>query len=376
MALSKQSRRHRSSSDPFSDPTTISYSSYGVPTLSRNAPPSHRPPPPPPKPPRTAPGRYQPSTMNPADAIQEVVTVRRIDQNPRTRMSRSQTQAPPPASSSRPVPGPPRRSLSQDSAAPVNNTVDKAKSATRKPPAKKGSSHADVIDRLDFSGVGPMFHHDGPFDACAPSRNRHRTKAPMLAWSAENEEDRNALAAAREIPPNSYQSPYPSPGVYAPYEPPKKKRDAIAEAWGIHEPEPFEDFSAGGGYSNQTGTDYGTVAPPSRNGNGTTTRRPKDAREARDKYKEYLDEGQAPAARRQQTKRSPLPPPQPIFVPEGELDTNPPPSPPASPGAVKRNRSIMHRIRKMRDAPNVPVGYDEFSNGGRYVSSAWPRRSK
>ncbi|KAI0082282.1 hypothetical protein K474DRAFT_1586070 [Panus rudis PR-1116 ss-1] len=363
MALSSKATRHRSSSDPFSDPTTYSYSSYGVPTLSRNAPQSHRLPPPPPKPPKTAPSRYQQSSMAtrdiPADAVKDVVTVRRIDQNqsPRTRVGRSQTQAPPPASSSRPAAGPPRRSLSQDSAARVTHGADKAKSPARRPTPKKGSSHADVIDRLDFSGVGPMFHHDGPFDACAPSRNRHKTKAPMYAWSSENPEDRNALANAREFPTNTSSSPYPSPGIYVPYEAPKKKRDAIAEAWGIHEPEPFEDFSAGGGYSQYTERESNTPTPR----NGTRTR--KDAREARDKYREYLEEGQT--ARRQQTKRA-LPPPQPIFVPESEMDAgviNSAPLP-SSPGAPKRSRSIMNRIRKMRDAPNVPVGYDEFAQPG------------
>ena len=34
------------------------------------------------------------------------------------------------------------------------NTVEKAK-AGKRVPTKKGSSHADVIDRMDFSGVGP-----------------------------------------------------------------------------------------------------------------------------------------------------------------------------------------------------------------------------
>ncbi|KAK7694751.1 hypothetical protein QCA50_001939 [Cerrena zonata] len=372
MALAKQSRRHRSSSDPFSDPTTISYSSYGVPTLAKNPPAQSRrtAPTPPPKPPKTAPGRYQPSPMaskdDPANAIQEVVTVRRVDQAPRTRTGHSQPQAA--SSNSRSAPGQPRRSLSQDSGVPPMTTSDKAKAAHRKPPTKRGSSHADVIDRLDFSGVGPMFHHDGPFDACAPSRNRHRTKAPMLAWSAEHEEDKRALAHAREIPPSSYASPYPSPGVYVPYEAPKKKRDAIAEAWGIHEPEPYEDFSAGGGggYSTHSGADYGSAAPPSRSSNGAAPRKSKDAREAREQYQQYLNEGATPQLRRQQTKRTALPPPQPIFVPEGDIDVNPAnagSSPPSSPGAPKRSRSIMHRIRKMRDAPNVPVGYGDFGNG-------------
>jgi len=46
---------------------------------------------------------------------------------------------------------PPRRSLSQDST-PVPPVPEKSKS---KRSGKKGSTHADVIDRLDFTGVGP-----------------------------------------------------------------------------------------------------------------------------------------------------------------------------------------------------------------------------
>ncbi|KAI0695148.1 Pal1 cell morphology protein-domain-containing protein, partial [Cytidiella melzeri] len=231
--------------------------------------------------------------------------------------------------------------------------VEKAKATSRRNPQKKGSAHADVIDRLDYSGVGgPMFHHDGPFDACAPSRNRHRTKAPMLAWTGTASEDKEALANAREIPA-SYQSPYPSPGVYAPYEAPKKKHDAIAEAWGIHEPEPFEDFSAGGGYAAGGHSEFGTPR-------GTTAlRRGKEPQDTRGKYKEYLEEGPGAGARRQQTKRTPIPPPQPIFALEGDAETNVQPPSPTSPGAPKRTKSLMHRIRKMRENPMVPPMQEE-----------------
>lgn len=171
----------------------------------------------------------------------------------------------------------------------------------------------------------------------------------MLAWTGPAEEDRDALANAREIPP-SHQAPYPSPGIYTPYEAPKKKHDAIAEAWGIHEPEPFEDFSAGGGYAGGAHSEFAT--PSSRHG---TTRRGKEPREPRDKYKEYLNNEDN--LRRQPTKRTPIPPPQPIFAAEDDANGAPlPPSPtgPSSPGAPKRTKSLMHRIRKMRDNPMVP----------------------
>lgn len=350
MALSKQHHRHRSSSDPFSDPPAISYSSYGVPTLSRNAPQrDNRAPPVPPKiPPKSSANTRSVPKQNMAT---EVTTVtRQSGESPRNRTGRSNTQLAPPTST-KPIT---RRSLSQDSVLRAAQTVEKAKAVKRTIPTKKGSSHADVIDRLDFSGVGPMFHHDGPFDACAPSRNKHRTRAPMLAWTSATEEDKDALANAREIPP-SHQSPYPSPGIYTPYEPPKKKHDAIAEAWGIHEPEPYEDFSAGGGYAGGGNSEF--TFPASRHGT-TNTRRSKD-REARDKH---LDDS---TPKRQPTKRSPIPPPQPIFVPEGEVDVNGvavPTSPngPSSPGAPKRSKSLMHRIRKMRDNPMVPPLSDDY----------------
>lgn len=182
----------------------------------------------------------------------------------------------------------------------------------------------------------------------------------MLAWAGPAEEDKDALANAREIPP-SHQAPYPAPGIYTPYEPPKKKHDAIAEAWGIHEPEPFEDFSAGGGYAGGGSSEF--AVPSSRHGT-TGTRRGKETREARDKYKEYLsNEDSAP--RRQPTRRAPIPPPQPIFAAEDDVNGMPlPPSPtgPSSPGAPKRSKSLMHRIRKMRDNPMVPPLDDPSSD--------------
>ncbi|KAI0801166.1 hypothetical protein C8Q74DRAFT_471616 [Fomes fomentarius] len=349
MQLSKHHPRHRpATADPFDDPANISYSAYGVPTLARNAPPHpsvyRQPPPPPPKPIAKPQSRrhYQPSAGkrdNIMDAVRDTVTVRTSsDQNTRTRVARSQTELPSPPSSRPAAPPVTRRSHSQD------NTMDKGKSKSK----KKGSSHADVIDRLDFSGVGPMFHHDGPFDACAPSRNRHHNKAPMKAWSAGHEADQRALANAQQVQPRS-------PDVFIPYEAPKKKHDAIAEAWGIHEPEPFEDFSAGGGATSRPSGEYGRGT----NGSG---RRTKDGREARDVYREYLEENHPSPARRP-TKRN-IPPPQPIFVPESDLDVNPPSPTSAGPetpsgNAPRRNKSIMQRIRRMRDSPNVPVGnYD------------------
>lgn len=152
----------------------------------------------------------------------------------------------------------------------------------------------------------------------------------MFAWSDQTkqaiEEDFRAIK----------ESPRP--------EPPRKKVDAIAEAWGIHEPEPFEDFSAGGGHSN----DY-------RPSHTTYTRKSEEA----------------PSRRRESApRRTALPPPKPIFVPEVDGDfVAPEPSPPLSPGSgagMKRSKSLMQRIRRLRENPNAPV-----NNGGDGVQNTY-----
>lgn len=164
--------RHRSHSDPFSDPHS-----------------SPNPPPPPPKhasSPKQS-SRSRPSTApkhrdNIMDAVRDTVTVRTSDHPSRSRPSRSQSTAPPCVGSfhvppllsllivflirthsnpSRPLPAPARRSHSDESVPPAAS-ADKSKANARTRTAKKPSVHADVIDRLDFSGVGPStsrFHH-------------------------------------------------------------------------------------------------------------------------------------------------------------------------------------------------------------------------
>ncbi|KAF8168172.1 Pal1 cell morphology protein-domain-containing protein [Crassisporium funariophilum] len=282
------------------------------------------------------------------EAVRDTVTVRgQQDNSARAKMNRSQTGVVPAGgiSSSRPSG---RRSHSEDSA----NIVEKPR-ASGKSRSKKGSQHADVIDRLDFTGVGPMFHHDGPFDACAPSRNKHHSKAPMYAWG------RNEEPTAQRYG----DSAYPAASAYKAFsndypEPPKKKVDAIAEAWGIHEPEPFEEFFAGGGTGKQSDTPASSIYngkdshnshSTSRSGPAVTAvRRSKDTRDPRD---------ERDVRPRMAARRSLVPPPQPIFADPSEIEL--PESPPASsPGFPKRSKSLMHRIRKMRDAPNVPVAPD------------------
>ncbi|KAG6851182.1 hypothetical protein H0H93_015192 [Arthromyces matolae] len=271
-----------------------------------------------------------------AAAVRDTVTVRgQTEYATRNRVARSQ---PPSAPKS-----PQRRAQSQDPS---------EKSMAKPVKSKKGSQHADVIDRLDFTGVGPMFHHDGPFDACAPSRNRQRNKAPMHAWTPDE-----ILASDTGAYPSAEAFKAFSNTTYV--DPPKKKVDAIAEAWGIHEPEPYEEFFAGGG----TGRgDSDTPASSIYNGRDTHSkvqRRSKDPKESRDVYRDYLESPpQAILAESsgRQVKRS-VPPPQPIFVPDNaDVSDTSGQSPPLSPGGnPQRKKSLIHRIRELRDAPNVPI---------------------
>ncbi|KAF8458367.1 Pal1 cell morphology protein-domain-containing protein [Terfezia claveryi] len=52
---------------------------------------------------------------------------------------------------------------------------------------KKGSP-LDIIDKLDVTGIygSGLFHHDGPFDACNPHRNKNNRRAPMEAFPADS----------------------------------------------------------------------------------------------------------------------------------------------------------------------------------------------
>ncbi|KAI2044158.1 hypothetical protein LOZ43_006453 [Ophidiomyces ophidiicola] len=53
---------------------------------------------------------------------------------------------------------------------------------------KNNSYKLDIIDKLDVTSVyGGVFHHDGPFDACNPHRNRKNLRnAPMQAFPKDS----------------------------------------------------------------------------------------------------------------------------------------------------------------------------------------------
>jgi hypothetical protein len=157
---------------------------------------------PPPLPPKqSAPSRRQQqhqslpparsSTRN--DSSHAHHSSRSADTPSRTRPNRSQTTGPyvitsstsflpsfisspppsqhsPPSSGSRPQPTQPRRSHSSDS-----TPSDKSKHHRSK--TKKGSMHADVIDRLDFTGVGPSMLFS-VHSSTIPSHSSHLHSVP------------------------------------------------------------------------------------------------------------------------------------------------------------------------------------------------------
>ncbi|KAF3918777.1 hypothetical protein AA313_de0200985 [Arthrobotrys entomopaga] len=49
---------------------------------------------------------------------------------------------------------------------------------------RKQAAPLDIIDKLDVTGIygAGLFHHDGPFDACNPHRNKNKNRAPMQAF--------------------------------------------------------------------------------------------------------------------------------------------------------------------------------------------------
>ena len=67
----------------------------------------------------------------------------------------------------------------------VKHTSSRSKSKKKSSKAGKPviAKNVDTIDKLDVTGLfGGAFHHDGPFDACTPHRNKNKKAAPVLAF--------------------------------------------------------------------------------------------------------------------------------------------------------------------------------------------------
>ncbi|KAG9050393.1 hypothetical protein FS837_005738 [Tulasnella sp. UAMH 9824] len=320
---------------------------------------------------------------------------------PRQKMSRSATSQ---SASQQPVPGRPRRSQSEDSssqdirAARAANARTKSHNAVPRADKDKPSQHADIIDQMDISGLGGgMFHHDGPFDAVAPSRNRQGKphRAPVYAFEPGGTGPHNVPVVDKRLSPlaqatiaamASSDGPYASANLLPAGDAgdsfprghritPTRKM-TLTEAWGKSEPEPFEEFSAG------------TI--------GNTGRG--SARSSFDESGGYDGYSRRPNARRGESvdlpRRSKLPPPQPINLPgarAGGTSLDEPPSSPsyASDGYTKdskegvgRKKSILQRFRKMRENPNVPVlgggneGPSGYQSEGPYNPRVGPVREE
>lgn len=60
------------------------------------------------------------------------------------------------------------------------------------------AKNLDTIDKLDVTGFfGGGFHHDGPFDACTPHRNKNVKKAPVMAFPIDG--PNNSIAGAANV---------------------------------------------------------------------------------------------------------------------------------------------------------------------------------
>lgn len=186
-----------------------------------------------------------------------------------------------------------------------------------------GSRRLDVIDQMDISGIvgASMFHHDSPYDACSPYKNRSAAAAPMRAFAADDPASGSSAAPARlgrapDSVPSLRNSPQPSTDVEdsAGY-----FSTPLAEMWG-QSSEPWQEFSttqeqqrsrrAGYGADHDSLADYPDMETILRSG----TR---------------VSDADVPPAE-----------------PEPAL---PPPEKP--PSTVKRSKSLAQRLRRLRVTP-------------------------
>ncbi|KAF2767069.1 Pal1-domain-containing protein [Teratosphaeria nubilosa] len=67
---------------------------------------------------------------------------------------------------------------------------EKVRNGARSDRPGKKPQGLDIIDKLDVTGIygSGLFHHDGPFDACNPHRNKAKSRrpAPMQAFPADS----------------------------------------------------------------------------------------------------------------------------------------------------------------------------------------------
>ncbi|KAG7120819.1 Protein PAL1 like protein [Verticillium longisporum] len=161
--------------------------------------PTNRPPPPPGRENMPPPGRrVPPPGHRPTRSQEEALRARRM-QGDGNRPDRSRPSGPTDSPHRRPPAGRPRRnSESSVLEKPMPEEEKKAREARRrererrhregKDKEKKPQRKLDVIDQLDHTSLfGGGFHHDGPFDAVNPNRNRKGSRrAPMQAFPEDS----------------------------------------------------------------------------------------------------------------------------------------------------------------------------------------------
>ncbi|TEA10054.1 Protein PAL1 [Colletotrichum sidae] len=173
-----------------------------------NRPPTNRPPGPPGRDNMPPPGRRGPPPPGhrPSRSQEEAMRQRRMQGNGNNSVSSGPPRpaGPPGSPQRRPQERRPRRnsdsSLLIDFEKPLPEEEKKAKEARRRErerrareskekDPKKPSRKIDIIDQLDATsiyGTG-LFHHDGPFDAVNPHRNRKGSRrAPMQAFAKDS----------------------------------------------------------------------------------------------------------------------------------------------------------------------------------------------
>ncbi|EAZ63016.2 predicted protein [Scheffersomyces stipitis CBS 6054] len=78
------------------------------------------------------------------------------------------------------------KSSSHHSSSHHKSSSTRAKSPSKKKPEPVKAKNLDTIDKLDVTAFfGGGFHHDGPFDACTPHRNKNTKSAPVAAFPVD-----------------------------------------------------------------------------------------------------------------------------------------------------------------------------------------------
>lgn len=182
------------------------------------------------------------------------------------------------------------------------------------------------------------------------------------------------------------------------------RKMTLTEAWGRAEPEPFEEFSAGAAGAYNGGSGAGS-ARSSLDGTSyeqyqrRTAERPANGRRGESRAWlsfTYVQEADfySHSVDLPNRQRNKIPPPQPIILPGARSQGAPAPAPPApgspteqsyasdytsgKPPMVKRTKSLMQRIRNMRENPNVPApkGASAPMDAGYYSEGAYTPREE